>query len=220
MEQTQPVRRSKGTFGRPLLSDRLKNADQAGATFTGQNAEGLANKSETRIMRATLAIRGDGMKIGITGHQERQGLDWPWVDDAVRRVVRDAGPGVEGLSCLAIGADQHFAQTVLDEGCRHTAVIPFAGYELEFEDGDPRTAYFQLLSRSTVVNLDLQQDREAAFMEASKFVVGNCDQMIAVWDEKPAQGSGGTADVVQYVRTVGLPVIVLNPFSKTVTRID
>lgn len=158
------------------------------------------------------------MKIGITGHQERQGLDWYWADDAVRCVVRDAGQGVEGMSCLAVGADQHFAQVVLDEGCPHTAVIPFAGYELEFEDGDSRDAYFQLLSRSTVVDLDLQQHREAAFMEASMYVVGQCDQMIALWDEKPAQGSGGTADVVQYIRSVGVPLTVVNPISKTVER--
>ena len=33
-----------------------------------------------------------------------------------RRIVRGAGQGMEGMSCLAVGADQHFAQVVLDEG--------------------------------------------------------------------------------------------------------
>nr|WSY54289.1 hypothetical protein OG999_31935 [Streptomyces sp. NBC_00886] len=37
------------------------------------------------------------------------------------------------------------------------------------------------------------------------------DELLAVWDGKPAWGYGGTADVVDYPERTGIPVRVLWP---------
>lgn len=43
------------------------------------------------------------------------------------------------------------------------------------------------------------------------WLVGLVDELIAVWDGKPARGYGGTADVVAYAERTGVPVRVLWP---------
>lgn len=48
-----------------------------------------------------------------------------------------------------------------------------------------------------------------AHMAGSEALVGLADELLAVWDGKPAWGYGGTADVVAYARRTGTPVRVL-----------
>lgn len=43
------------------------------------------------------------------------------------------------------------------------------------------------------------------------WLVGLVDELIAVWDGKPARGYGETADVVAYAERTGVPVRVLWP---------
>ncbi|GGV03562.1 hypothetical protein GCM10010211_83480 [Streptomyces albospinus] len=54
-------------------------------------------------------------------------------------------------------------------------------------------------------------------MAGSAILVGPVDQLLAVWDGKPASGYGGTADVVDYARRTGTPVRVLWPAGATRT---
>lgn len=56
------------------------------------------------------------MRLGVTGHQKREGADWSWVDDAVRRELSLLSAPVETWSSLAIGAVQLVAQATLDAG--------------------------------------------------------------------------------------------------------
>jgi hypothetical protein len=48
-------------------------------------------------------------------------------------------------------------------------------------------------------------------MDASTAMVCSADRLIAVWDGLPARAFGGTADVVDYARHVGVPVTVVWP---------
>jgi hypothetical protein len=50
-------------------------------------------------------------------------------------------------------------------------------------------------------------------MEASKAMIGQADELYAVWDGLPARAYGGTADVVTYAREHGMPVRVIWPNS-------
>jgi hypothetical protein len=140
------------------------------------------------------------MKVGITGHQR---LKDPLVWDKVRLEIIDALDRLQGIvvavTSLAIGADQLFAEIVLQRGGEVEAVIPFDGYELKFKEGSSRETYRQLLSKAKRVEVlvNVGSDEEAYF-EAGKRVVDLSDMMIAVWDGQPAGGLGGTADVVDY----------------------
>ncbi|MFG2222777.1 hypothetical protein [Streptomyces sp. NPDC048644] len=50
---------------------------------------------------------------------------------------------------------------------------------------------------------------------AEEYRVGLVDRLIAVWDGQPARGYGGTADVVAYARSTGVPVEVVWPDGAT-----
>jgi hypothetical protein len=48
-------------------------------------------------------------------------------------------------------------------------------------------------------------------MEASKAVIGQAGELVAVWDGQPVRGYGGTADVVAYASEHGTPVPMMWP---------
>jgi hypothetical protein len=152
------------------------------------------------------------MRIAITGHRELPAETGRLVDRAIReQLAAYPGRDVVGVSNLADGADQLFAQAVLDAGGQLEVIIPAARYK----DGLPESAhatYDTLLSQaSSVHRLDRIESTEEAHMEASNAMLDRADRLFAVWDGKPARGYGGTADVVAEARTRGILVTVIWP---------
>jgi hypothetical protein len=152
------------------------------------------------------------MRIAITGHRGLPAETERLIDRAIRQqLAAYAGRELAGVSNLADGADQLFAQAVLDAGGQLEVIIPAARYR----DGLPESAhaaYDALLSRaSNVHRLDRVESTEDAHMEASKAMLHRAERLFAVWDGKPARGYGGTADVVAEARARGIPVTVIWP---------
>ncbi len=149
------------------------------------------------------------MRVGVTGHQHRPGIVWSEVGARISAVLASLPRPLVGLSCLAGGSDQVFARAVLEHGGSLEAVIPIRDYRdtMELEDAE---SFDGLIAAAAVFELDLACPREAAFFAAGRWIVDRCDVMIAVWDGKPAAGTGGTADVVAYAREVGRTLVVLD----------
>jgi hypothetical protein len=152
------------------------------------------------------------MRIAITGHRELPAETERLVDRAIReQLAAYAGHEVVGMTNLADGADQLFAQAVLGAGGQLEVIIPAARYK----DGLPESAhatYGTLLARASSVHcLDRIESTEEAHMEASSAMLDRADGLFAVWDGKPARGYGGTADVVAEARHRGIPVTVIWP---------
>jgi hypothetical protein len=123
-----------------------------------------------------------------------------------------------GLSSLAAGTDQTFAEVALGMGTRILAVIPVAGYERFFGRNDLLN-YRRLLNRCEVVELNLTGEPQRSFFEAGKYIVDNCDVLFAVWDGAASEGLGGTADVVAYAKHRRRKIIHINPMIKRTTRV-
>lgn len=157
-------------------------------------------------------------RLGITGHQDRDGLDWTFAADEIRQTLQKAGRPIEGLSSLAVGVDQLFARLILEVGGALTAVIPAHDYETTFEDAD-RRAYRELLKCARPIELPPAIGGERAFFNAGRWIVDHCDQMIAVWDGAPSHGLGGTADVVAYALSRERPCLHIDPFERTVRHL-
>ena len=66
--------------------------------------------------------------------------------------------------------------------------------------------------------LDTPGTDEDAYLVAGRRVVDLSDIVLAVWDGHPAKGKGGTADVVAYTIRRGVPLIHIDPVSRTVRR--
>lgn len=90
-------------------------------------------------------------RIAVSGHRDLPAATARLVSDAVRELLRDPGPRVTGLSCLADGADQIFARAVLDAGGSIEAVVPAT----EYREGLPASSlaeYDSLLALASAVH--------------------------------------------------------------------
>ncbi|MEH3036194.1 MAG: hypothetical protein PGN23_06840 [Sphingomonas adhaesiva] len=157
------------------------------------------------------------MRVGVTGHQDREGADWAWTGEAIRRALSHLPSPIEGWSSLAVGADQLFARTVLELGGTIVTVVPGAWYDGCFE-GDGLRAYHELLARGTYRTLEGLHG-EDAFLQAGLKVAGESEMLIAVWDGEPARGKGGTADVVAHAVRTGKRVLRIDPVARRVEKI-
>jgi hypothetical protein len=123
-------------------------------------------------------------RIAISGHRGLPDLTADLVDKAIRAALAAHVPDVTGISCLADGADQIFARAVAALGGRLEVIIPAVKY---------------------------RESTSESHMEASKLMIGQADELYAVWDGQPARGYGGTADVVTYAREHAMPVHIIWP---------
>lgn len=151
------------------------------------------------------------MRIGITGHQRLEDeSQWPRVHADLTRIIQRVRGPVTGVTSLAIGADQLFAEIVIELGGTVEVVIPFKGYESTFKSGPSLENYRRLLASAVkVTTLPLQKTEEESYLAAGKLVAETTDKLIAIWDGKEAEGLGGTGDVVAYAKHIGTPVILI-----------
>ena len=152
------------------------------------------------------------MRVGITGHrglgEDAERRVRKMLDDAVS--VYDAADLV-GVSCIADGPDAWFAEAVLKHGGRVEVVVPATGYREALPEWHHATYDALLAQAADVHETGMADSTSEAHMAGSEVLVGLSDELLAVWDGKPARGFGGTADVVAYARRSGIPVRVLWP---------
>jgi len=157
-------------------------------------------------------------RVGVTGHQRLDHPEaWSWVAGMMRDELAKMAPPLVAVSSLAIGADQLLARLVSERGGVVHAVLPFADIERTFSPRD-RPAYRSLAKQATVEVLDTPGTDEDAYLAAGRRVGELSDLMLAVWDGNPAKGKGGTADVVAYAVRRGVPLVHIEPSSRTVRR--
>jgi hypothetical protein len=150
-------------------------------------------------------------RIAMSGHRGLPGPTADLVDKAIRAALAEHAPDVTGISCLADGADQIFARAVTDLGGELEVIIPATRYRAGLPE-EALPEYDRLLAQATVVRrIPFTESTSESHMEASRTMIGQADELFAVWDGKPARGYGGTADVVAYARDHGTPVRVIWP---------
>lgn len=161
------------------------------------------------------------LNIGVTGHRlnrisQRQ-LDrltpqvQPLLAQAAER-ARALGVVSLMLVCgLAEGADRHVARLALDAGYGLHAVLPFdrEAYARDFPSAASRREFDALLRRAQhVTELPGRHGFSAqAYHRAGQALLDRSDLLIALWDGHPAQGRGGTAEVVDAACRRRMPVV-------------
>jgi hypothetical protein len=148
------------------------------------------------------------VKIGITGHRDLT----PSTVTLVSAALDDALGQVDhlvGITALAEGADQLFAQLVLARGGELEVIVPSREYRSLRQEP---ARYDELMTRaSQVTRLPFVDDGPSAHVAAGLVMVERADQILAVWDGRPPRAFGGTADFVEYARQLGVPVTVIWP---------
>lgn len=136
------------------------------------------------------------------------------------------------ISPLAEGADRLVAEVALAYGAALDVITPFpiSAYEKDFPESS--SEFHSLVKRADgrVLECDgerhdeiealaahdprrrlLLDERNRAYESVGHMVVRNSDLIVAVWDRLPAEGRGGTGDVVRYAAIVGPPVVRIAP---------
>jgi hypothetical protein len=158
------------------------------------------------------------LRFGITGHRSLPDPSgWAYVQSTLAdQLARASGP-IAGLSSLAAGADQVFGDAILARGGALDVVLPFATYRKTLPEGPWRDAYDRLLGQAASVRvLDGDASEELAYLRAGEIIARECDILLAVWDEEPARGLGGTANIVDYALSLPRRVVVVNPIRRRI----
>jgi hypothetical protein len=153
-------------------------------------------------------------RVAVSGHREFAPAVTALIERAVRDELRRIAPDghdLVGLSCLADGADQTFAEAVCERGGILEVITPSADYRDSIAD-DTKARYDRLIGEARATyRCDHTRSTAQAHMDAGRLMVDRAERLLAVWDGEPARGFGGTADVVAYARSRGVPVTVIWP---------
>jgi hypothetical protein len=154
------------------------------------------------------------ISLGITGHRTLEEID-------------EIHAGVEGallcilgtfpdshfriLSSLAEGADRILVKRLLEipSACLWVPLpLPKDDYIKDFETTQSVEEFISLLGKAErVINMPVKEKREEGFLAAGKYILDNCDVLLAIWDGKPAKGVAGTGEIVTLARGRGLPMV-------------
>ena len=153
--------------------------------------------------------------VGFSGH--RQVADPEGVAKAIHAALRALQAEAPGewlaLSSVAEGGDQIFVGQSLAIGLSWHAILPLPKAEFASDFAQAEWQRVEgLLSRAEHVRVITENGtREDAYLDCGLETVNGADVLLAVWDGEPARGKGGTADVVGYAKSLGKPVIVIDP---------
>ncbi len=114
------------------------------------------------------------------------------------------------LSPLAEGADRLGAKAALSAGYQLAAPLPFMAADYETDFPDTIREFRALLDQAgpRVLELDgaREDDENASYEAVGRYVVRNCDLLIAIWDGGKGHGRGGTTEIVHYALRHSVPV--------------
>ncbi|MBL0126074.1 MAG: hypothetical protein IPP83_01175 [Flavobacteriales bacterium] len=118
---------------------------------------------------------------------------------------------------LAEGADRAVAKVICaTEGGWLQAVLPFEAqvYEQTFGNPEAITEFRSMLALDPTPRIiaappTSREERHAAYFDAGKEVVKECEVLIAVWNGEAAAGKGGTAEVVEHARSIKRPILII-----------
>lgn len=147
--------------------------------------------------------------VGVTGHSDLTDRTAELARDELEKVLKPLSGDLIGMTCLARGADQVFADVVLGLGGRVRVVVPAADYFTSIPDPHSRERCEKYLSAAELtIAMDFEKSGPPAYFAASRYLVDHCDVLIAVWD---GSTSSGTADAVAYARDRDRQIIVVWP---------
>lgn len=160
--------------------------------------------------------------VGLSGHRRLSQPDA--VSEALIALLNSLRAEINGtlgcVSSVAIGADTLFARAALSLSLPWRALLPApaAEFRTDFDEKDWQVAE-QLLARAVEVDIRVTPStKNEAYLECGMDTVDQSDVLIAVWDEQPARGTGGTAEIVAYARSLKKPLIILNPETLVIRR--
>ena len=119
---------------------------------------------------------------------------------------------VYGISSVAAGGDLLFAESCIQLALplRVLLPLPVDEFRKDFDEKSWLRAERVLSKAASVEVTEANQSREECYYECGIETVQQSRLLLALWDGGPAQGLGGTEDVVSFARGDGKPVVWLH----------
>jgi len=154
--------------------------------------------------------------IGITGHRfltERDKIINS-IDEVLKKIKRIyKSQDFIILSPLAEGADRLLvveAFKILKASLFVPLPLPESEYLKDFKTKNSKEEFLKLLKKaSKVIHFPKIANREKSYGKVGKYIVDNCNILIAVWDGKDEQGIPGTANIVKIARSLSKPIAII-----------
>lgn len=160
--------------------------------------------------------------VGFSGH--RRLVDAAGAGVAIRGALEALQRQIPGewiaLSSIATGGDRVFVQQARAMGLSWHAILPLprAEFERDFAPAEWKEVEATLGHADHVRIIGDSGDREESYLDCGIETVNEADILLAVWDGDPARGKGGTADIVQYARSVHRPLLIIDAQTHEVRR--
>ena len=151
----------------------------------------------------------------------------PAVRDAIQSRLKKIAPGF-GYASAGCGSDILFFEALLERGAEAHVVLPYDKQQfiqdsVAFANSDWVNRFERVLERATTVTTassERIEEGSMSFEYANLLLFGLADirarQLetdlvpLAVWDQKPGDGPGGTASAVEHWKDLGLDVQVID----------
>lgn len=158
----------------------------------------------------------DWTTIGFTGHREIKDAATviKGINDALDRIASLRNP-IAGVSSAASGSDTLFLEEINKRNIPFFLLLPFhrSQFKKDFTPTDWQRVEPILAKALNIEELGDSENTDEAYMETGIRVVNQADIIIAVWNCMSARGMGGTAEVIEYARKLGKPIIIINSSS-------
>jgi len=152
--------------------------------------------------------------VGFSGH--RKLTDPKAAADGIRKALERLAANhspLASVSSAASGADTLFVEEVAHRHLPYLLILPFSKtrFQQDFGPADWQRILPFIEKATHVEEVTGEESAEGAYMETGVMTVDRADVMVVVWDGNPAAGFGGTGDVMDYVRALGKPLLMVDP---------
>jgi hypothetical protein len=151
------------------------------------------------------------LAVGFTGHRKLtdEARCRKWIEDFLAQQKAKETRTLCGVSSVAAGGDLLFAESCLGLGIPLRVLLPLAREEFRKDFDEAAWARAEQVMRSaiSVETVGSDADRKERYYECGLETVQQSQWLLALWNGQPAQGLGGTEEIVKFAQQMGRPVV-------------
>lgn len=150
------------------------------------------------------------LTLAVTGHRDLVADEIPAIESRLHELFDQLArhypdTPLRLLTPLAEGGDRVVARVARERGIELLVGLPLpvAEYIKDFSDERSRLEFRDFLADAAIVDVvaehsGIKESRDVAYGQVGAYSSDHCQILIAIWDGKPSELPGGTADVIDY----------------------
>lgn len=167
--------------------------------------------------------------LGITGHRDIDG-NYQEVKSKLEielKKIIDHHDKITLVSPLAEGSDRLFVHTAIEAGAdkikKMLVIMPFEKdkYIKDFKTDASKDEFLAMTPQDGVKQykgigveckvIPCSTGKEDGYLKAGQSTVSKSDVLFAIWDGLPANGTGGTAEIIEFAKDLKKNIVIINP---------